>query len=60
MVNLSNPVNATIADGTGRPRSPTTTRRPTLSIDDVTVTEGNAGTTTATFTVSLSRGQREP
>ena len=27
---------------------------PSLSLDDVTVTEGNAGTTTATFTVSLS------
>ncbi|MGE0373261.1 MAG: Calx-beta domain-containing protein, partial [Gammaproteobacteria bacterium] len=27
---------------------------PNLSIDDVTVTEGNAGTTTASFTVSLS------
>jgi hypothetical protein len=27
---------------------------PTLSIDDVTITEGNAGTTTATFTVTLS------
>src|SRR6185436_13547195 len=27
---------------------------PTLSINDVSVTEGNAGTTTATFTVSLA------
>ena len=27
---------------------------PTLSVNDVSVTEGNAGTTTATFTVSLS------
>ena len=35
-------------------RSPTTTPTPTLSVGDVTVTEGNAGTTDATFTVSLS------
>ena len=27
---------------------------PALSIDDVTVTEGNSGTTNAVFTVSLS------
>jgi hypothetical protein len=29
--------------------------KPDISIDDVSVTEGNAGTTTATFTVTLSR-----
>ena len=38
-------------------RSPTTTP-PTLSIDDVTVTEGNAGTVDATFTVTLSAAER--
>ena len=45
------------------PRSPTARARhdhrrrrlPTLSINDVTVTEGNAGTTTPTFTVSCQR-----
>ena len=39
-------------------RSSTTTwsdRRPDVTIDDVTVTEGNAGTTNFTFTVTLSR-----
>jgi predicted extracellular nuclease len=36
------------ADGTGGGGAPS------LSINDVTVTEGNAGTTTASFTVSLS------
>jgi hypothetical protein len=41
--NSSSPVNTCVA---GPP--------PNLSINDVTVTEGNAGTTIATFTVSLS------
>jgi hypothetical protein len=36
-----------------RARSPTTTRA-ALSIADVTVTEGNAGTVTAVFVVTLS------
>ncbi len=52
-VQLSNSVNATIADG-----SATGTiiddDEPTITIDDVTVTEGDSGTTPATFTVSLS------
>jgi predicted extracellular nuclease len=39
--------------GTPTPRNSTFGER-ALSIDDVTVTEGNSGTTTATFTVSLS------
>ena len=38
-------------------RSPTTTA-PRSAINDVTVTEGNAGTVNATFTVTLSRAQR--
>src|SRR5204862_4607650 len=57
---LPNPSNATIADaqGTGTilnadpaPPSPLT---PSLSINDVQVTEGNVGSTNATFAVSLS------
>jgi hypothetical protein len=53
VVNLSAPTNATIgnAQGTGTITDDDTT----LSIGDVTVTEGNAGTTTATFTVTLSQ-----
>ncbi len=31
---------------------------PTLSINDVTLAEGNAGTTTFTFTVTQTRGYR--
>ncbi|HYX28378.1 MAG TPA: Calx-beta domain-containing protein [Pyrinomonadaceae bacterium] len=56
-VNLSSPVNATIADGQGvgtinndDPLPP----RPTLFINDTSVTEGDSGTTTANFTVTLS------
>ena len=54
-VALSNQVNATIGDGTGLA---TVTNDdvvvPQVSVNDVTVAEGNAGTTTATFTVTLS------
>ena len=51
-VNLSNPNNTTILDGQGvgtiqNDDTP-------LSIDDVTVTEGNAGVTNAVFTVTLA------
>ncbi|HEY9669181.1 MAG TPA: glycoside hydrolase family 9 protein [Coleofasciculaceae cyanobacterium] len=56
-VNLSNPSNAAIADGQGvgtiidNDSAPTL---PQLSIKDVTVTEGNSGTTNALFAVNLS------
>jgi len=53
-VNLSNPTNATIADSQGIGTITDDDPQPALSINDVSVTEGNAGTTTATFTVSLS------
>ncbi len=53
--------NATdFATGTPTPRNSSTTvvtcgaASPTISINDVSVTEGNSGTVTATFTVSLS------
>ena len=58
LVNLSAPPNATIADGRAWARSPTT--NPTISIDDVTVTEGNTGTVNAVFTVTLSPPARRP
>ena len=45
-VNLSSPVNATIADGQGVGTITNDDPPPTISIDDVTVTEGNGGTTT--------------
>lgn len=55
-VTLSNPVNATILDGTaiGTILNDDGTTLPSLSIADVSVTEGNTGTTTASFTVTLS------
>jgi large repetitive protein len=51
---LSNPGNATIADGSGLGTITDDDVAPTLSVDDVSVTEGNVGTKTATFTVTLS------
>ncbi len=53
-VNLSNPTNATLADGQGLGTILNDDAVPALSINDVTVTEGNSGTTNAVFTVSLS------
>ena len=49
-VRLSSPTGATLADGTGIGTITDDDDAPTLSIDDVTVTEGDA----ATFTVTLS------
>ncbi len=53
-VDLSNPTNATISDNQGVGTINNDDTAPTISIDDVAVTEGNSGTTTASFTVSLS------
>src|SRR5207247_817718 len=52
VVTLSSPTNATIADGQGI--GTILDDEPRISINDVTVTEGNTGTVNATFTVSLS------
>src|SRR5207244_2738164 len=54
-VDLTNPINATVADGQGVG----TIRNDdvTISITDVSVTEGNSGTVNATFTVTLSPPQ---
>ena len=54
LVNLTSPVNVNIADGQGVGTITDNDAAPTVSINDVTVTEGNAGTVTATFTISLS------
>src|SRR5262249_42748757 len=50
--NLSNPVGATIAGGQGR--GTILNDDLTVSVNDVSVTEGNSGTTAAVFTISLS------
>jgi hypothetical protein len=53
-INLTSPTNATIADAQGQVTINNDDGLPTLSINDVTVLEGNVGTTNAVFTVSLS------
>lgn len=53
-VNLSSPVNATLGDGQGIGTITNDDGQPAISINDVSIVEGASGTTTATFTVSLS------
>ncbi|MBI5384185.1 MAG: M36 family metallopeptidase [Verrucomicrobia bacterium] len=53
-VNLSGAVNASLADSQGLGTIRNDDPMPRLSIGDVTVVEGNVGTTGAVFTVSLS------
>jgi hypothetical protein len=55
-LNLSTPANATIADaqGVGTIVNDDAAAGPTLSIDRVTVTEGNSRSKNATFTITLS------
>jgi subtilisin family serine protease len=61
-VDLSDVSGATLADGqgTGTISDDDGVPVPALSIDDVTVSEGNSGTTNATFTVSLSFASTQP
>lgn len=56
VVLLSNAVGASIADGqaTGNINNDDSAPLPTISVNDVSVSEGNTGTSLATFTVSLS------
>ncbi len=53
-VNVTGVVNAVVVDGQGVGTITNDDPLPSLSINDVTVTEGNSGTTNAVFTVSLS------
>ena len=53
-VNLSNETNASLADSQGEATITDDDAPPTISIDDVTVVEGDSGTGTAVFTASLS------
>ena len=59
-VTLSTPSNATIDDGTGIVTISDDDAPPTITITDASVTEGNSGTTPATFTVSLSHASGNP
>ncbi len=51
---LSNPVGAAIADGSGTATITNDDPVPTVSVSDVTVVEGNAGTVNAIFAITLS------
>lgn len=53
-MNLSNPVNTVLADGQGVCTIVDNDPTPSLSISDVSRKEGNSGTTTMSFTVTLS------
>ena len=53
-ISLANPVNAAISDPLGLGTITDNDATPTLSADDVTVTEGDTGTVNATFAVNLS------
>src|SRR5205085_1563089 len=53
-VDLSAPGNATIGDGPGTGTITDNDAAPAISIADVTVSEGNAGTVAAVFNVTLS------
>ena len=53
-VNLTNPTNATVADAQGVGTITDNDPLPTMTVSDVSVTEGNTGTPNAVFTVTLS------
>ncbi|HEV7517495.1 MAG TPA: Calx-beta domain-containing protein, partial [Thermoanaerobaculia bacterium] len=54
LVNVGNVTGANVTDGQGQGTIVNDDAAPNLAINDVTLNEGNAGTTTFTFTVSLS------
>jgi Bacterial Ig domain/Calx-beta domain/Nidogen-like len=57
---LSSPVNATLERSVGAGTIRNDDPLPSLSVDDVTVSEGNSGGTEAVFTVSLSAPSGRP
>ena len=59
-VNLSGAVNATLADSQGLGTILDNDAVPSLTINDVSVTEGNSGSVNAVFTVSLSAASGLP
>ncbi len=62
-IDLSNPTNATIADSQGQVAildDDGGTPGSSLNINDVSIAEGDSGTTTATFTVSVSPAPAGP
>lgn len=59
-VNLTNPVNATIADNQGVGTIKNDDALPALTISDVTLNEGNSGATSFDFTVTLTPASAFP
>ena len=59
-VNLSNVSGANVSDNQGQGTIQNDDGPPTISIDDVVKAEGNAGTTSFVFTVSLSNATDQP
>ena len=59
-VNLSNPVNATIADGQGRATIQNDDSQPQITISDASKPEGNSGTSLFTLSLSLSNPSYQP
>src|SRR5581483_7438214 len=60
VVNLSGTVGATAARAQGMGTVQNDDAPPALSVDDVVVSEGDNGTTTAVFTISLSAASGLP
>ena len=60
VVNLSNPVRGVVTDAQGQATIQNDDLQPLMSIDDVRVVEGNAGTANAIFTVTLSNPSGAP
>lgn len=54
LINLSNPINVTIADGQGMGTIKNDDPIPSVTINDVTLAEGNSGTLLFVFTIRLS------
>src|SRR5262249_31348552 len=59
-VNLSSPTNATIADAQAVGTIQNDDTQPTISINDVSDTEGNVGLKNFTFTILLSNPSDQP
>src|SRR5258706_10329650 len=59
-LNISNATNATIADSQGMATILDDDPTPTVSVNDLSIKEGNSGTTSAFFIVSLSTASGKP
>ncbi|OGF26218.1 MAG: hypothetical protein A2V63_07425, partial [Candidatus Eisenbacteria bacterium RBG_19FT_COMBO_70_11] len=60
VLNLASPQNATLADASGTGTIVNDDGVPVVAVNDVSLTEGDAGTATATFSVTLSAPSASP